>query len=172
MASKLTQAKIAAHLRMSERNLRELLPKLGMDHKRQTLDEIREAYIEHLRSVASGHQSDGGVDLTAVRARRETAEADLREMDRAERYGQICAIDQVAQTVSELGDAISIEFLEAGETVIDAISSRYDIEFDENIVNDAHRDAQARLKGSIQQSIEGIRRVAGVVDTAGPDIDG
>lgn len=66
-----TQADLAAHLDMSERNLRDVLEVLGLDHKRVPQRDVRVAYIRHLRETAAGRASgsgDGGLDLVQERA--------------------------------------------------------------------------------------------------------
>ncbi len=64
-----TQAEIAAHLDMSERNLRDLLEQLGITHTKSTLAEIRIAYVRRLREQAAGRLgSEGGLDLVQERA--------------------------------------------------------------------------------------------------------
>lgn len=64
-----TQQEIAAHLDMSERNLRDVLQALDLDHKQVPMSEIRLAYIRRLREQAAGRMGDsGGLDLVQERA--------------------------------------------------------------------------------------------------------
>lgn len=65
-----TQAEVAEHLDMSDRNLRNVLALLGMDHKEVALSKLRVGYIRHLREVAAGRVGGeiGGLDLVQERA--------------------------------------------------------------------------------------------------------
>lgn len=64
-----TQQEIAEHLDMSDRNLRDLLQSVGLDHKQAAMSEIRVAYIRRLREQAAGRMGDsGGLDLVQERA--------------------------------------------------------------------------------------------------------
>ena len=65
-----TQSEIAEHLDMSDRNLRDLLQVLDLDHKQASLSAIRVGYIRRLREQAAGRagSEDGGLDLVQERA--------------------------------------------------------------------------------------------------------
>lgn len=65
-----TQVEIAEHLDMSDRNLRDVLAALGLDHKVAALSTVRVGYIRHLREQAAGRMGgDGnGLDLVQERA--------------------------------------------------------------------------------------------------------
>ena len=65
-----TQSEIAEHLDMSDRNLRDVLKMLDLDHKQASLSTIRVGYIRRLREQAAGRMGDelGGLDLVQERA--------------------------------------------------------------------------------------------------------
>ena len=64
-----TQQEIAEHLDMSDRNLRDLLQSVGLDHKQAAMSEIRVAYIRRLREQAAGRMGElAGLDLVQERA--------------------------------------------------------------------------------------------------------
>ncbi len=65
-----TQAEVAEHLDMTDRNLRDVLAMLGMDHKEVPLSRLRVGYIRHLREQAAGRMGAevGGLDLAQERA--------------------------------------------------------------------------------------------------------
>ncbi len=75
-----TQKEIAKHLSMSERRIVDVLKKIGLPGKGNTLDEARDAYISYLREVAAGRGSDGEHDLTEERARLSFHQANGQEM--------------------------------------------------------------------------------------------
>lgn len=65
-----TQAEIAEHLDMSDRNLRDVLQVLDLDHKHASLTAVRVGYIRRLREQAAGRagNEEGGLDLVQERA--------------------------------------------------------------------------------------------------------
>jgi phage terminase Nu1 subunit (DNA packaging protein) len=63
-----SQTEIAEHLDTSDRTIRELQDKLGINCKTNTVDEIRIAYIRHLREQAAGRATTGDLDLATERA--------------------------------------------------------------------------------------------------------
>lgn len=79
------QAEIAAHLGVSDRLVRELLTKWGVEHKQLSLSEIRLRYINGLREVAAGRATNGDVELATERALLARAQREKVEMDNAER---------------------------------------------------------------------------------------
>lgn len=100
-----TQAECAAHLVMSERRFRELIDDglfTRADKGAYDLDDVRRAYIEHLRSVASGR---GGGEAQANKAdeeaRRMRALAEIAELKSAEMSNSLIPADQVAASIHE-----------------------------------------------------------------------
>ena len=63
-----TQSEIAEHLDMSDRNLRDVLKMLDLDHKQASLSTIRVGYIRRLREQAAGRAGAGDLDLVQERA--------------------------------------------------------------------------------------------------------
>lgn len=64
----LNQQQVAEYLDMSDRNVRELLDKLKMHNRTHNIDDIRIAYIRHLREQAAGRSAQGDLDLATERA--------------------------------------------------------------------------------------------------------
>jgi phage terminase Nu1 subunit (DNA packaging protein) len=72
---------IAAHLFMSLQRVRDLL-KAGVLPATGTLENYRQAYIQHIRGVASKHMSpDGKLDLTAERAHLARAQTEKTQLE-------------------------------------------------------------------------------------------
>jgi len=91
-----SQAEIAEHLDTSDRTIRELQDKLGFSCKTQTIDEIRVAYIRHLREQAAGRAGTGDLDLVAERAKLAKVQHERIEMQNAvtrREYGPIDALE-------------------------------------------------------------------------------
>jgi phage terminase Nu1 subunit (DNA packaging protein) len=72
---------IAAHLFMSLQRARDLV-KAGVLPDSGTLEDYRQAYIQHIRGVASKHMSpDGKLDLTAERAHLARAQTEKTQLE-------------------------------------------------------------------------------------------
>jgi phage terminase Nu1 subunit (DNA packaging protein) len=104
-----TQADIAAHLDMSERNLRDVLDMLALDHKRVTQRDIRVAYIRHLRETAAGRASgsgDGGLDLVQERAALAREQRLRLELLNATARGEYAPVSLLADVLARASAAI------------------------------------------------------------------
>ncbi|MFP3624620.1 MarR family transcriptional regulator, partial [Burkholderia sp. SIMBA_051] len=63
-----TQQQIADHLDLDQSAVSRLVDKLGIDYRQASVDDVRIAYIRHLREMAAGRGSNTGIDLVAERA--------------------------------------------------------------------------------------------------------
>ncbi|ABK43321.1 transcriptional regulator, Fis family [Magnetococcus marinus MC-1] len=97
-----TQADIAAHLDLSERRVRDLLKELGLPARNPDLDQVRTAYLRHLRAVASRHKSKGGLDLTTERAKLAAAQREKTEIEVTRLRGELIPADEVKQAAFAL----------------------------------------------------------------------
>lgn len=92
-----SQLELADHLDMSDRNLREVLDKLGISHKTAGMASIRIAYIRHLREQAAGRATNGDLDLSTERAKLAVSQRERIDMQNAitrREYGPIDALEQ------------------------------------------------------------------------------
>lgn len=101
-----TQAEIAEHLDMSDRNLRDVLGVLGLDHKEVALSVIRVGYIRHLREQAAGRGSGepGGLDLVQERAalaREQRLGIEIKNAVLRGEYAPISLLSEVLATASQ-----------------------------------------------------------------------
>lgn len=88
-----TQKAIAAHLDLSTTRVKEYLAK-GVIPREGTLDEIRVAYIRHLRARKGG--------VTDERTRLDAAKADVEEMRGAKMRGELVPATDQARVVIAL----------------------------------------------------------------------
>ena len=98
-----TQPEIAAHLDMTDRNLRDVLQVLDLDHKQVPLSAIRTAYIRHLREIAAGRGGDGALELAAERARLAKEQADKLAMANAVTRGELAPVNLLEQVIVRAG---------------------------------------------------------------------
>lgn len=126
-----SQAALADYLDMSTRNLRDVLAVLKLDWKTALRDEIRIAYIRHLRDKAAGRNDE---QLAQVRTRRELAEARLKEIELAELYKIIIRTDDVEPMLIALFKQIQSSINEAGNKALQAIENKHEIKVDDDLV--------------------------------------
>lgn len=139
---RLTQQFIARHLDLNERNVRDFLGKVGLDHKQATLDEIRVAYIRHLREQAAGRMGTGetGLVLADQRARLAKEQADKQEMDNQERRRELIPAGVVMLVLSEIASRLN--------PVLDTIPARLSL---------ACKGFTAEAKDIVQKELAAIR---------------
>jgi phage terminase Nu1 subunit (DNA packaging protein) len=101
-----TQAEVSEHLDMSDRNLRDVLSILGLDHKEVHLSRVRVTYIRHLREVAAGRGSSevGGLDLVQERAalaREQRLGIEIKNAVARGEFAPISLLSEVLATASQ-----------------------------------------------------------------------
>ena len=129
--SGLTQDEIAKKLGMSPRNLREVLKRLDLDHKKNTFDEILLAYVNHLRTVAAGREATNISEAkTIAETRRHTAAAEKMERELAKEEGLLLDSDQVALCMKEWVGRSKTAFTNAIDSLVESIESQHSITVD------------------------------------------
>lgn len=97
-----SQTEIAEHLDTSDRTIRELQDKLGFNCKTQTVDEIRIAYIRHLREQAAGRATNTDLDLASERAALAREQRIRIEMQNAVTRRELGPIDAIEFGLTDL----------------------------------------------------------------------
>lgn len=105
-----TQVEIAAHLDMSERNLRDVLEQLGANHKQTSLAEIRVGYIRRLREQAAGRLGDGDMDLVQERAALAKAQRIGQEIKNAVAQAEYAPVGLLADVLAAASAAVVDRF--------------------------------------------------------------
>ena len=82
-----TQTEIASHLDLNQSEVSRHMADLGIDWRVTSIDVIRVMYLRKLRSVASGHKSHDGSDLTHERVVTARLDQQLKELLLAEKRG-------------------------------------------------------------------------------------
>lgn len=140
-----TQQQIAEHLDISQQQISELMKKLGVDWQAATLDEIRVAYIRNLRSVASGHRSSDGLDLTRERVLTERVDRELKELMVAEKRGTLVNVEQLEPELMNMVGAFRAELLARDDKLKADLDALYDIDLDLKLLNEHTHAALAQL---------------------------
>lgn len=98
---------VAAHLDLHKRKVTEFCAARGIDLKTATMDEIRLAYIQRLRSAATGRGAgDGSFDLVTERARLTAAQADNMELKNAVIKKEYLPAEIISATLMQVGKQI------------------------------------------------------------------
>lgn len=97
----LIQRDIADHLDMSQQAVSGLLAQLGIDWKASTMDEIRVAYIRHLREQAAGRAAAGDLDLATERARLAKEQADRVAMQNAVTRSELAPVSLIEEVLTK-----------------------------------------------------------------------
>ncbi len=142
-----TQNEIAAHLGMNQSEVSRQLAALAIDWKASSLDDIRLAYLAHLRSVASGHRAADGTDLTYERALTERVERELKQLTLAEKKGQLVNLAQLEPELTRQYAAFKAELEARDDKLKSELDALYGIDVDLLLISAHTRNALAHLSG-------------------------
>lgn len=116
-----TLNKIAEHLDMSVTRVKEIGPKIGMD-KSCTLDQWRNAYINHLRNTASGRGGDDHQTRLAIaRSRESELKGDKIELEMMQATGQLIYADDVEKVWASMIMAARSELTASKAKILDGV---------------------------------------------------
>lgn len=132
-----TQKEIAAHLDMTERNLRDVLIKLKLDHRTASVDQIRVAYIRYMRNVAAGRGGDEQESLVKARTREAQINAQAKELQYFRDVGTLVAVDEIEPVLANWAVLARSEVKNAVEKIIAGIESKHSIEVDQEIIDES-----------------------------------
>jgi hypothetical protein len=164
-----TQKKIAEHLGMSQQAVSSQLAVLKIDISKATLDEIRLAYLEHLRAVAAGHRSSDGIDLARERALTEQVDRQIKQLTLAEKTKQLVNLAQLEPELVRMFVAFRTELLSRDDKLKTEIDALYGIDLDLGLINEHTRNALAQL-ARFDPGGQSIAAPTGLVgDAAGSD---
>jgi phage terminase Nu1 subunit (DNA packaging protein) len=107
-----TQAEIAEHLDMSDRNLRDVLQALDLDHKQVSLSALRIAYIRRLRDQAAGRLGNeaGGLDLVQERAALARSQREAQDLKNAVARGEFAPVGLLADVLGRASSSVVDRF--------------------------------------------------------------
>lgn len=121
------------------------MSKLGIDYRAATLDQVRLAYIDHLRSIASGHRSHDGIDLIAEKAATERVDRELKLLTLAEKKGQLINVGELEPALQQMMSAFRAELLSRDDKLKAEIDALYGIDLDLDLLNEHTRNAMSHL---------------------------
>jgi hypothetical protein len=140
-----TQQQIAAHLDLSQKAVSELMSELAIDWKKASIDEIRVAYVRRLRAVAAGHKSSSGDDLVRERVENEKLDRQMKELQLAEKKGQLVNVEQLEPMLVQMVVAFRTELITRDDKLKAALDALHGIDVDLQILNEHTHDALEQL---------------------------
>ncbi|WP_246637251.1 MarR family transcriptional regulator [Burkholderia catarinensis] len=131
-----TQQQIADHLDLDQSAVSRFVDKVRLDYRAVSIDEIRIAYIRHLREVAAGRSSETGIDLVAERAMTERVDREIKLLTLAEKKGQLVNAAQLEQAYGLMVGAFQTELLSLSDKLVLELHTLYGVEVDVEWLNE------------------------------------
>lgn len=132
----LTQQQIADHLDLERSTVSRLADRLNIDYRTASMDEIRIAYLRHLRESAAGRASGTGIDLVAERAMTERVDREIKLLTLAEKKSQLVNAAQLEQAYGQMVGAFQTELLALSDKIVQELRTLYGVEVDVEWVNE------------------------------------
>ncbi|WP_373558452.1 MarR family transcriptional regulator [Burkholderia sp. MSMB2157WGS] len=123
-----TQLQIADRLDLDQSAVSRFVDKVQIDYRVASIDEIRVAYIRHLREVAAGRSSGTGIDLVAERAKTETVDREIKLLTLAEKKGQLVNAAQLGQAYGLMVGAFQTELLSLSDKLVQELHTLYGVD--------------------------------------------
>jgi hypothetical protein len=140
-----TQADIAEHLDLSQKQVSELVAELGIDWRNEAMSVIRTAYIRKLRGAAAGHRSDSGLDLVHERVMSERVDRELKLLNLAEKKGLLVNVAQLEPELEQMVVAFRTEVLSLVDKIKTDLDAVHGIDIDLQLLNGLAHDALSQL---------------------------
>ncbi|WP_186191436.1 MarR family transcriptional regulator [Burkholderia gladioli] len=131
-----TQLQIAEHLDLDQSAVSRFVDKIGLDYRDATIDDVRLAYIRHLREMAAGRGSGAGLDLVAERAKTEIVERELKLLALAEKKRELVNAQQLERVYGEMVTAFQIELLAFPDSLAQELRTLYGVDVDVEWLNE------------------------------------
>lgn len=129
-----TLQQIADHLGFGISDAGKHMKMLGINYVELSMDEIRLAYLTRLRKVAAQTMSEDGVDLVKERALTERVTRQIKELDLAERKGELIAVDQLKSSLRNSFLHIKTTMRGSAAKIKTIVDTRYGIDLDSEII--------------------------------------
>lgn len=151
-----TQLEIAKHLDMSERNLRDVLRALNMDHRSQSLSEIRVAYIGDIRDKAAGRGGDDQVNLSKARAEESFVKTAKLRLEYNREIGSLIHGEDVEGALNDWAKFTNRELLQGFHKLVAEIQSIHKITIATELVENIVIPTTERIKGHAEKLGAGL----------------
>lgn len=166
-----TQKQIAEHLDLSQPEVSKLMAELDINWKTTPLDAIRLAYIRRLRGAAAGHKTDDGQDLIKERVLNERVDRELKQLQLAEKRGQLVNVTQLEPELTQMFVAFRTELLARDDKLKADLDALHGINVDLQLLNDYTHDALQQLARYDPEHAGADPSAGGADEAAGADDD-
>ncbi|WP_082717481.1 MULTISPECIES: helix-turn-helix domain-containing protein [Burkholderia] len=167
----LTQQQIAEHLDLERSTVSRLVDRLNIDYRTASMDEIRMAYLRHLREMAAGRASETGIDLVAERAMTERVDREIKLLTLAEKKGQLVNAAQLEQAYGQMVGAFQTELLALSDKLVQELRALHDVEIDLEWLNEHMYGCLEQLSGYDRDGSDGDSADRAAAASAGEDRD-
>jgi hypothetical protein len=142
-----TQTEIALHLGMNQSEVSRHMDRLGINWKTASLQEVRLAYIAHLRGQASGHTADDGSNLVQERVLTERVDREMKQLTLAEKKGQLVNMAQLEPALVAMVVSFRTELMARDDKLAEDLSTVYGITVDRALIEEHTRAALEHFAG-------------------------
>jgi len=132
-----TLESIATHLDMTERNLRDVLKKINLNHRKTSVTEIRVGYIRHLRNQAAGRGGDHQKEAALAKIRESSATAQLKELDFYEKIKLLVPVEEIEPILDNWAVLARSEIKNAVDKIIANLESKHGIEIEQGLIDES-----------------------------------
>jgi len=160
-----TQQEIADYLGISQQAVSQQMQPIGIEWQTATMDEIRFAYLAHLRGVAAGHRSSDGMDLARERALTEQVDRELKMLTLSEKKGQLVNVGQLEPELLRQYIAFKAELEARDDKLKEELDLLYGIDIDLELISTHTRNALSHLS---RHDPSGDRSAGQVAPVGGP----
>lgn len=141
-----TQAAIADHLDMSERNAREMLKALCIDWRETSLDDIRELYIRDMREKAAGRGGDAAGALTLARTEESQVKTAKLRLEYMREMNELIITEDGANVLMDWSRQANLDYLQGFSQFVIVIESKYKIKIPQEMVEEIVCSTTERIK--------------------------
>jgi len=132
-----TLESIAKRLDMSERNLRDVLKKIKLDHRTASVKDITIGYIRHLRHQAAGRGGSHQETSTLAKIRESEANAQLKELDFYTKIKLLVPVEEIEPMLDNWAVLARSEVRNAMDKIIANLESKHGIEIEQGIIDES-----------------------------------
>lgn len=167
-----TQIELAAHIGLeTDRSVRDICTRLGLDSKTISQRDFRLAYIKDQRETAAGRGGDQQVTLAKARTEESTVKTAKMRLEFLRELGVVISAEDAADVITAWCRQANQDYTQGVTKLVSEIQSRYDITVDNEMVEDIVCPTTDRIKShaeklsrSLVESIEHIPEAEGTIN--------
>lgn len=141
---------LAEYLDMSDRNLRDVLKKIGLVGvdvgNPLEVDRVRVEYIKYLREMASGRGGEEQGRLAAARIRETELKGDKLELELAQTAETLVDAEEISHFFSSMVLSTRSELMSLTAKIVDHMQAEHNVEIDKGFINGLIRGTLSNLE--------------------------